>query len=386
LRKGSKKPSTWLGGLFDENSKHKKTILEQPPADQLSQEQHKVLRSLSASRIILPTLLGLVAVGYVFWRNFDMAEFAKIEWTGWVFTWILIGIACVLIRDLAYAYRLRILTEGELSWRKCIEVVIIWEFSSAVSPSALGGSAVAFFILSQERLSVARTVTIVTYTIVLDALFMLLTLPLLFLVFGFDMIRPHAETFADTGAWGYSFLAFYGFMIFYSIVFAYGIFVGPKQMKAVLNWATNNRLLRRFNAGANKLGEDLVTASEGLKNQSLSFHLKAMTGTLIAWTFRFLLISCLMIAFVSDLPLTLGFQFELYARLQSMYFMIMFSPTPGGAGVIELLFGGFLTDYIDSATRSSVISAIWRILSYYIYLIGGAIVVPMWIKKVLKKS
>jgi glycosyltransferase 2 family protein len=360
--------------------------LEQPPVDQLNQEQHKVLRSLSASRIILPTLLGLVAVGYVFWRNFDAAEFAKIEWTAWVFTWIFIGIICVLIRDLAYAYRLRILTEGELSWRKCIEVVVIWEFSSAVSPSALGGSAVAFFILSQERLSVARTVTIVTYTIVLDALFMLLTLPILFMVFGFDMIRPNAQTFADTGAWGYSFLAFYGFMIFYSIVFAYGIFIGPKQMKGLLHWVTNNKLLRRFNAGANKLGEDLVMASDGLKKQSLSNHLQAMLGTLIAWVFRFLLISCLIIAFVPDLPLNLGFQFELYARLQSMFFMIMFSPTPGGAGVIELLFGGFLTDYINSKTLSSVISAIWRILSYYIYLIGGAIVVPMWIKKVLKKS
>jgi glycosyltransferase 2 family protein len=219
---------------------------------------------------------------------------------------------------------------------------------------------------------------------VLDALFMLLTLPLLFLIFGYDMIRPNAQSFADTGPWGYSFLAFYGFMIFYSLIFAYGIFWGPHQMKGLLHWVTDNRLLRRFNAGANKLGEDLVIASEGLKSQKLNFHLKAALGTLLAWIFRFLLISCLMIAFVPTLPLNPSFQFELYARLQSMFFMIMFSPTPGGAGIIELLFGGFLTDYIDTATRSTVISTIWRIMSYYVYLVAGAIVVPQWIKNTVR--
>lgn len=345
-------------------------------------DQHKVLKSISPYRIVIPALLGLAGVFYMLWRNFDPAEFQRIQWTNHVFLWIGLGVVTVLIRDLSYAMRLRALTAGELSWWKCIEVVIIWEFSSAVSPSALGGSAVAFFILSQEKLSVARTVTIVTYTIVLDALFMLCTLPILFAIFGWDILRPGAHTFADLGRWGYLALGFYFFMIGYSIVFAYGIFWGPHQMKRLLGWATNNRLLRRFHQGALKLGEDLVIASQGLKEQSWQVHLQAVVGTLLAWFFRFLLISCLIIAFTPELPLNFKFQAELYARLQSMFFVIMFSPTPGGAGIIELAFNGFLTDYVHSNTHATVISTIWRLLSYYLYLILGALVVPNWIRKV----
>lgn len=347
-------------------------------------DQHKALKSISPYRIIIPALLGLAGVFYMLWRNFDPEEFKRIQWTSHVYFWIGMGILTILIRDLSYAFRLRALTNKELSWWKCIEVVIIWEFSSAVSPSALGGSAVAFFILSQEKLSVARTVTIVTYTIVLDALFMLCTLPILFFIFGFDILRPGAQSFSDLGQWGYLALGFYIFMIVYSIIFAYGIFWGPQQMKRLLGWATNNRLLRRFHQGAIKLGEDLVTASKGLKEQGWRVHLQAVVGTLLAWIFRFLLISCLVIAFTPKLPLTLSFQSELYARLQTMFFVVMFSPTPGGAGIIELAFNGFLTDYVQSNTHATVISTIWRLMSYYLYLAAGALVVPNWIREVFQ--
>lgn len=349
-------------------------------------DQHKVLKSISPYRIILPILLGLAGVIYMLWRNFDLQEFQQIKWTSHVYFWIGMGILTVLIRDTAYAYRLRALTNQELSWWKCIEIVVIWEFSSAVSPSALGGSAVAFFILSQEKLSVARTVTIVTYTIVLDALFMLCTLPILFGIFGFGILRPGASSFADLGQWGYLAVGFYVFMIVYSLIFTYGIFIGPRHIKRLLGWLTNNRILSRFHQGALKLGEDLITSSQGLREQGWSVHVKAILGTLLAWIFRFLLISCLIIAFTPQLPLTLHFQAELYARLQTMFFVIMFSPTPGGAGFIEVAFNGFLTDYVLSNTHATVISTIWRLMSYYLYLTAGAIVVPNWIREVFKSK
>ncbi|MBK9487578.1 MAG: flippase-like domain-containing protein [Haliscomenobacter sp.] len=67
-----------------------------------------------------------------------------------------------------------------------------------------------------------------------------------------------------------------------------------------------------------------------------------------------------------------------------MFFVVMFSPTPGGAGVIEVAFNGFLTDYVHSNTHATVISTIWRLLSYYLYLAAGALVVPVWIRAVFK--
>ena len=349
-------------------------------ANVLPAEKTELPRSVRLSRIILPMILGAGAIVYLFWRQFDPQEFAAIHWSAHTFTWISIGVLTAVTRDVAYATRLRVLTNREFSWWKCFEIIIIWEFSSAVSPTSIGGSAVAFFILAQEKMPMARTITIVLYTIVLDSLFMLLTLPILFAVFGYDIMRPGAHTFADTGGWGYYFLTFYGIKLGYAIVFFYGLFINPQQLRRFLGWLTNNWLLRRIHVGAVKLGDDLLIASQGLWGQPWRYHLQAAMATATAWVFRFLLISCLIIAFVPTLPLTFTAQFELYARLQTMYFMIMFSPTPGGAGLIELLFGGFLTDYISSPTLSTVVSTIWRLLSYYLYLLAGALVIPNWLR------
>lgn len=152
--------------------------------EDFSKNQQKVLKSLRTSRIILPILIGVGVVLYLLWRQFDPKEFQKIQWTSYALFWIGVAVLILVIRHLAYAYRLRLLSEGVFSWRKCIELIFIWEFSSAVSPTSLGGSAVAFFVLAQEKLSAAKTATIVLYTIVLDTLFFVISLPLLYFFLG----------------------------------------------------------------------------------------------------------------------------------------------------------------------------------------------------------
>jgi uncharacterized protein (TIRG00374 family) len=348
---------------------------------EFSHEHHEVLHSIRSSRIVIPIILGLLAVGYLFWKNFDFHEFAQIQWTQHTYIWILVAVGLSVLWHLSYAYRLWVLTEGDFSWWKCIELIFIWEFSSAVSPTSLGGSAVALFVLAQEKLSAARTVTIVLYTVVLDSFFLLLTLPFLFMIFGPSIMRPGVETFSDTGIWGIYFMATYSIMAAYSLFIYYGIFINPSKIKGILGWLTNNRLLQRFHQKALVFGEDMAVASVELKKQSLSLHLKAIAGTTAAWTLRFLIISALIIAFLPDLPLDFMTQFELYSRLEMMFFVIAFSPTPGGAGLIEILFGGFLTDYVTNATQATMISMIWRALSYYIYLFAGVFIVPNWIRQ-----
>ena len=60
-----------------------------------------------------------------------------------------------------------------------------------------------------------------------------------------------------------------------------------------------------------------------------------------------------------------------------------FSPTPGSAGVAELLLPKFLTDYNLTSTVSTIIAFIWRLFTYYWYLIAGAIIIPMWVRGLL---
>ncbi len=359
--------------------------MKQDTLEQFTDQQQEALKSIRISRVILPALIGVMGVGYLLWRQFDPEEFAKIRWTTHTWLWIGAGLLCSTGRHLSYSYRLRTLSQGVFSWWKCIELIFIWEFSSAVSPTSLGGSTVAFFILSQEKLSTAKTATIVLYTVVLDSLFLLSTLPLLFLLFGSSMMRPDAGSFAEAGGWGIYFIFAYGLMLTYSSIFYYGIFVDPVRMKRVLAAVTRLKPLRRYFRKAVALGNDMVIASNELKQQRFGFHLRAFLSTAGAWTSRFLLLNCLIIALVPEVPRDFLTQFELYARLETMFFIIAFSPTPGGAGLIEVLFNGFMTDYVTNTTHSTTIATIWRLMSYYIYLLAGAIVIPNWIRNLINE-
>ena len=346
------------------------------------EERHKTgIDGLKISRATLPVFIGLLVIAYLFWKQFDWNEFKEIDWNSRTFLWLLAATLFGFFRHLGYSWRLHHLSFKKFSWKKSIELIFIWEFSSAVSPTSLGGSAVAFFILSKEKLSIAHTATIVLYTIVLDSFFLLGTLPILFLIFGSSIMRPD-----ELGNWGFYFGFAYFMMTLYSAIFFYGLFVNPNQLKKFLFWIGNFRILNIWKNNALQLGSDIILASRELSNKSFAFHFISGISTTIAWMSRFMLLSCIMIAFLPDFSLHPLDLFELYARLQTMFFVIAFSPTPGGAGLIELLFNGFLTDYIDSNTSTTIISTIWRILSYYLYLIVGAIIIPNWLQKVWKKK
>ncbi len=59
--------------------------------------------------------------------------------------YIVIAMLMMAVRDFAYIYRLLILTDHEISWGQAFNVIMLWEFSSAISPSVVGGTGPAIF-------------------------------------------------------------------------------------------------------------------------------------------------------------------------------------------------------------------------------------------------
>ena len=354
-------------------------------AGEFTVAQRRTLRRVSPGKIVLPIAIGLGVVAWLFYREFDLAEWRAIDWTAATAAWIGLSLVLLVIRHLSYATRLYVLSERDFSFRKCIELVFIWEFSSAVSPTSVGGSAVALFVLSQEKLSAGRTASLVIYTIVLDTAFFVLGLSLLYALFGPGMVRPGAETFADLGAWGYPFVMAWVAMAAYGSFFFWGLFVSPTAIRSVLHWLADLRWLRRFRENLLRTAEDTTAASLHMRRQPISWHLKAFAATAGAWSCRFLLLSCLIVAF-GDVALDFVTQLELYGRLKAMYLIIAFSPTPGGAGIAESLLGGFTTDFMGAnITGVLVVAMLWRGVTYYAYLVAGAIVVPNWIRGILER-
>jgi uncharacterized protein (TIRG00374 family) len=345
----------------------------------LDQAREEVTRSLKLSRIIIPVLIGIGVVAYLLWQQFDPAEFAKINWTFYTLVWLSIAAGLLVIRHLAYAMRLWLLSDKFFTFKKCIKLIFLWEFSSAITPTAVGGSAVALFVISKEKLSFARTTTIVLHTVVLDTLFFVGILPILFLLFGSSMIRPEMESFMDVGGWGYTFIITYLLMAGYGTFFYYGLFRNPNQLKRLLVIFTYNRFLKRYRQNAIDLGNDIILASKELARKNFGWHLRAFSATVVAWCCKFLVLMALINGIVPEMDLSLENQSLLFSRVTAMLVIMAFSPTPGGSGFAEYVFGGFLSDFVPKGI-ALVIATIWRLMAYYSYLLAGAIILPAWIQ------
>ncbi len=357
----------------------------QEDIEQLTEEQRNVLKSLRASRMIIPILLGLGVVAWLVLRNFDFEKIKQIHWTFATFGWILLAFALMILRHLAFSARMWVLAQGHFSFLKCIELVLIFEFSLCITPTTAGGAAVSLFVLTQERLSAARTTTIVLYKVVLDTLFFVGTFPILFAINGAKVIRPGMESLSD-GNWESRLFFFsYAGMVTYGLFLFYGLFINPSVIRGFLVGATRIPFLKRFRPRMEKLGSEIVLASADMKNIGWRQHAAAFGATWIAWTCKFILISCLIYG-IDHPTMTFAREVLLYSRLQAMFIIMALSPTPGGAGIAEGLFYPFLHDFLSNLEIATVIALIWRLMSYYLYLALGAVVVPNWIRKVFFKN
>lgn len=73
------------------------------------------------------------------------------------------------------------------------------------------------------------------------------------------------------------------------------------------------------------------------------------------------------------------------ARQFVIWVVLMVSPTPGGSGLSEWLFSEYYGDLVPTMGLALVLAVFWRVISYYVYLIIGAIIVPGWLKSTMAK-
>lgn len=344
----------------------------------------EVLKKINPKRIIWPILIGLGVTTYMLLRNFDAHAFDNITWT-WTSTfWMLMALLMLFVRDFAYMIRIRVLTGGELNWRSAFEVIMLWEFASALAPAILGGGfAFAIYILSKEKVKLGKSISVIMFTSFLDGLFFALVAPFVYFAVGreglFSSIDPTSMQRLSYGQeLYYTFWIIYFVVLAYKLFVAYALFINARAVKAFLVKMFSLRLIRRWRYNAMETGTELVIASRELKKQNLMYWLKSFAATCASWTARFIIINCIISAFTS-LPVD---HFLLYGRQVVMGIMMIVSPTPGGAAMAEVVFKNFLGEFIDNAALTVSLAFLWRLISYYPYLFVGAIVLPRWIKRV----
>jgi len=344
------------------------------------------LSEISPFKIILPILLGLAVVAFLLYRDFNGDSLAAIDWDWSSGVLLLCAIACAFIRHIAYMWRLRILSDDELSWRQSFDVISLWEFSSSVTPTRVGGIAVALIFLMREKLKAGRAAAIVLTTVFLDSIIFIVLTLFFWLWYGNTILSPNFNTgglssLLEGGPWVITFLIAFVMMFGYTALVAYGLFVNPESFRWLLKTVFSFPLLRRWKMKATKLGEDVALASRDLRSRDFDYWFRSTMATFISWTFRFMVVNFLVLSVlkVSDHLL-------LYARQLALYQILVLTPTPGASGVADFAFKDFFFDFIGNEGLASAIGAIWRLITYYPYLVLGAVILPSWIKRTAKKT
>ncbi|PWJ40817.1 lysylphosphatidylglycerol synthase transmembrane domain-containing protein [Sediminitomix flava] len=365
----------------------------------MDQKSEKMLKELSPRKIVIPILVGLAVMVYLFYsssKDISAEDFEKIKeniinvniW------WVIFAVLVLFLRDFGYMYRIRNLTHKHLNWVASFYVIILWEFASAVTPSVVGGTAVAVFILNKEKIPFGKSIAYVMLTAVLDNLFFVVASTLVILFMGTDIFPDNNHSMM---LMGYQLNLEQIFLVSVSLIAIYTLFMGgalffaPKAFKRILIGLTSLPFLTRWRESAVQSGNDMIIASEQLRGQKISYWLKAVISTLVIWSARYLMLNCLINAFL-HVDLTQGNwddwyqQAIIFARQIIMWIVMLISPTPGSSGTAEYFFQSFFDEFFTAPGLVLVVALFWRLFTYYAYLIFGAIVLPNWVKRVFYKK
>jgi uncharacterized protein (TIRG00374 family) len=387
-----------------------------------------ITSKLSMRRIIVPVLLGLFASGYLLVRNLNEPNYVQVaegqrgayawvdqngngvvdadeptdfelnpdgryelmtaremigayQWTTQAILAILGALLMVGIRDLFYMIRIRILTGNKLSFRQSFDVIMIWEFASALTPSVVGGSGIAIFILNREGINLGKSTATVFVTALMDEAFYIIMVPLIILLVGMGQLFPETSIFSAFGTESIHLLFYigYGFILFLTMSIIASILWFPHKTKRFLIRLFSFRLLRRWRKRVVKLGNEIIVSSVELKGQPISYWAKAMGATFVSWTARFFTLNFIFLAFVG------GFDhLQVYGRQLVMWVIMLISPTPGSSGVAELALSAFFS-YLLPVGMLALVALIWRLLTYFPYLFVGTIVLPGWLRRTSKR-
>jgi glycosyltransferase 2 family protein len=346
----------------------------------VEQDVRRILDNFSTRRVLLPVVIGLSITALLLYFNADRAAFDRVQWTWGTTFWMLLAAFSIVVRDYAYMVRIRHLTDQQLTWWRSFVVIMLWEFASALAPGIIGGGFLfAILILTREGVEAGKSVTIITFTSFLDGIFLALMAPLVYFAVGRDALFSGIATEASAMDSGFfvSFWSVYFIILAYKLFVAYALFVNPRFVKRALVGLFSAPFLRRWRRDMVTTGDQLITAANGLKRRGWNYWWPALVATFVSWTARYSIVNCILHAFHPDM----GFRNDpiIYGKQVIMGIIVLLSPTPGGSGLAEFIFNDFLGLFIATGLAPAL-ALLWRVMSYYPYIVVGLILLPRWIR------
>jgi len=328
-------------------------------------------------KALIPAVIGLGVIYYFYSEDLKSLGVGDVEFSSRAALAFAGAVGLLVIRDLAYMTRVKILSMGEFSWRSSLNVILLWEFASAITPSVIGGSPIAIYLMKREGMTLGRSVSTVLATSLMDEFFYVLVVPLLIIIIGTDAFIPGG--LSNTAEMGLRVMFFTGYGIHCAIMILIllVLFIAPNSTRNAILRIFRLPGLKRWELNVEKVTQEWMLASDSFKGATLGMWLKTLGVTCVSWTARFLILNAVLYIFFNTVQ-----NLEVFARQLSLWIAMLVSPTPGASGIAEFSMPVFMQGV---AVVGGATVLIWRILTYYIYLIIGSLLLPGWIVRTGKK-
>jgi len=338
-------------------------------------------------KLFIPVSIGVGVSVYLIATNFNFGALHAIHLNKKLVLGLLLGVLTVICRDAAFMYKIRLSTGGKMTWLKTFQTITMWEFGACITPK-ISEAPFVLFVLKNSGITYGKSVAVLMLNAFFDNMAFVVVFTLLYLFLGSNMllfdyncadlqghlIMQGIRSFADK--------AWIGYLLILSacIFLGGGLFILPHATKKFFHRLSKFRFLSRFKNEIASLGDEVEITANEFKNMPISFWLKMSVATFINWVSRYFLAVSLLYAFaVTDFNYLIAF-----SRQYVLWVFTSIPATPGASGVAELSFMALNCEFMPVGL-SAAIALVWRMYSYYLYLILGMIVLPKWAKQIAQK-
>ena len=334
-----------------------------------------VFTVLNRKKVFIPLFLSFAAMALIIYfdKSFTLSNFLLFKEMS--LKGLFASIAALIVRDFLYVLRIRLLVNKNLRWSSCFIIIMLWEFSSAVTPSAVGGGFVAVFLFLHEGISFGEAMAYVLLSAIFDNYFFILGVPLSYLG-----LSAHSSIL--TNQWLNSmFWLSYGLICFYASLMTFFLFFKPELFKALMCKITSLKFLKKFHEKAIEQGDNLISSSHILKQHSLGFWMVILLITLVTWFSRYIILNFIISGFVD---MSFREHIVILCKHLVMWITMLISPSPGGSGFVEYCFNNLYKDVLGNYTI--IIVLVWRFLTFYIYIFSFLFILPSWLRSFKKNK
>ncbi len=357
-------------------------------ADTTTDDAQKVSRR----NIVLPIALRIGISASLIATNFKPSSLSAIHFSAKFLTGLILALLALIVRDSAFVYKVRLSSGEKLSWPQAIRAIVMWEFGAAITPK-LGEVAFIFFVLKRSGLSYGRSTGVMVLNTFLDNVVFVLVFGVLYLVLGHHILTIPAGCSDLNGddvmqrvmlqVRHLADKAWIGYVIFCALALFFGIalFALPSATKRFFHRLAGKKYLSRFHDSLKHLGDEIEITAYEYKNQSWAFWIKMTTATLINWTARYCIVNALVYGFSDVTP---NF-WDVHTRQYLLWIFLVIPTTPGASGWAEIAFIALNCEFLPFGLPAKIaLTVVWRIYTYYLYLLVGLIVLPGWLKRTSK--